>query len=297
MRTDYLGLEAFVAVAELGSFGKAASYLNLSQTALSHRIRKLEADLGVQLIVRTTREVSLTKEGQKLLPQVRRDLRQLADAYSGLRQRGRAKQEELSFACLPTFAYCYLSSILKTFSCECPNVSVQLEDQPVARIYELVQEGEVEFGISVVGARHWDLDIEEIYTEPYVLLVPCDHPLASRDSITRADLSGLDFVRIKTQSTNRKLIDEALGEHSSEFVWRYEVQNSAMAMRLVAEGVALTVLPSLTSGLFGAQLKALPFSDVKMQRTLGVVTRKGLPLSRPATRLLEIIRACLRDNH
>ncbi|MFD1694256.1 LysR family transcriptional regulator [Roseibium aestuarii] len=290
MRTDYLGLEAFVAIAELGSFSRAASYLNLSQTALSHRIRKLESDLGVQLIVRTTRDVSLTKEAQTLLPQVRRDLRQLADAYAGLKQRGRSKDEELSFACVPTIAYYYMSSILKTFSRDFPRVRIRMEDQPVARVYELVQEGAAEFGISVVGARYWDLDMEEIYTEPYVLLVPRNHPLAARDTITCSDLCGLDFVRIKSQSTNRKLIDEALGDHSSEIVWRYEVQSSAMAMRLVADGVALTVLPSLTSNLFGPELKALPFSDVKMQRTLAVVTRKGMPLSRPAERLLGMTR-------
>ncbi|WP_417691678.1 LysR family transcriptional regulator [Roseibium sp.] len=290
MRTDYLGLEAFVAIAELGSFSRAASYLNLSQTALSHRVRKLEADLGVQLIVRTTRDVSLTKEAQGLLPQVRRDLRQLADAYSGLKSRGTERAEELAFACLPTIANYYMPSILKTFARECPMVRIRLQDQPVSRVYELVQDGEVEFGITVVGARQWHLDFYEIYTEPYVLLVPQDHPLAERDSITRADLSGLEFVRIETQSTNRKLIDEALGGHSSSIIWRYEVQNSAMAMRLVAEGVALTVLPALASCLCGPELKALRFSDVKMQRTLGVVTRKGITLSRPATRLLELTR-------
>ncbi|MBO0344309.1 LysR family transcriptional regulator [Roseibium sp. CAU 1637] len=290
MRTDYLGLEAFVAIAELGSFSRAASYLNLSQTALSHRVRKLEADLGVQLIMRTTRDVSLTKEAQGLLPQVRRDLRQLADAYSGLKSRGTAREEKLAFACLPTIANYYMPSILKAFARECPDVHIRLQDQPVGRVYDLVQEGEVEFGITVVGARQWDLDFHEIYTEPYVLLVPQDHPLAERDTITRADLSGQEFVRIETQSTNRKLIDEALGDHSSSIIWRYEVQNSAMAMRMVAEGVALTVLPALASSLFGPELKALHFSDVKMQRTLGFVTRKGITLSRPASRLLEMTR-------
>jgi DNA-binding transcriptional LysR family regulator len=297
VRTDYLGLEAFVAVAELGSFSRAASYLNLSQTALSHRIRKLEADLSVQLIIRTTREVSLTKDAQRLLPQVRRDLRQLADAYSDLRSRGKEKQEHLAFACLPTVAYYYVSSILHAFSKECPDVFVHLEDQPVGRIYELVQQGDVEFGISVVGAKHWDLDIEEIYGEPYVLLLRKDHPLAQQSSVTRTDLAGLNFVRIRTQSTNRKLIDEALGEHSNNIIWRYEVQNSAMAMSLVSEGAALTVLPALTAGLSWPNLMALHFSDVDMKRTLGVVTRKGMPLSRSAQRLLDMTRTRLAQTN
>ena len=89
MRVDYLGLEAFVAVAELGSFSRAAQRLNLTQTALSHRIRKIEDDLGTRLLVRTSREVSLTMAGQALLPQVRGKLETLAELYGTIRDTGR----------------------------------------------------------------------------------------------------------------------------------------------------------------------------------------------------------------
>ncbi len=288
-RTDYLGLEAFVAIAELGSFIRAAAYLNLSQTALSHRIRKLEQDLGVQLLVRSTRDVSLTREGQALLPQIQRNLTNISEAYGSLRKRGHAQQERLAFACLPTIATYYLPDILRQFSAAHPDLTVHLQDQPFGRIYELVQAGEVEFGISIVGAKHWDLDIRALATEPYVLLVRHDHPLAQRDSVTLADLAGQPFVRINSQSSNRQLVDDALGEWRERIVWRYEVQNASMAMTLVAEGAALTVLPALTASLSRDRLAALHFSDVEMSRTLGVVTRKGRPLTAPAERLLEMI--------
>jgi DNA-binding transcriptional LysR family regulator len=289
MRTDYLGLEAFVAVAELGSFSRAADYLNLSQAALSHRIRKIEADLGVQLLVRSTRDVLLTKEGQALLPQVRRNLALLSEAYDGLRKRSRSQQDRLALACLPTIANYYLPQILRQFCEEWPNIAVQLHDQPMGRIYELVQAGEVEFGISIIGAKHWDLDIREIFTEPYVLLVHRDHPLARQATVTRADLVGQPFVRISTQSTNRQLVLDALGEHHDAINWRFEVQNATMAISLVAEGAALTVLPALTANLSRHQLVALQFSDVDISRTLGVATRRGRPLSKQAERLLAMI--------
>lgn len=296
MRTDYLGLEAFVAIAELGSFNRAADYLNLSQAALSHRIRKIEADLGVQLLIRSTRDVLLTKEGQALLPQVRRNLALLSEAYDGLRKRSHAKQDRLALACLPTIANYYLPGILRQFCEEWPDVSIQLHDQPMGRIYELVQAGEVEFGISIMGAKHWDLDIREIFTEPYVLLVHRDHPLARQKTVTRADLAGQPFVRINTQSTNRQLVHDALGEHRDAIIWRYEVQNAAMAMSLVAEGAALTVLPALTANLSRHQLVALQFSDVNLHRTLGVATRRGWPLSRQAERLLTMIAGRLSES-
>ena len=296
MRTDYLGLEAFVAVAELGSFNRAADYLNLSQAALSHRIRKIEADLGVQLLIRSTRDVLLTKEGQTLLPQVRRNLALLSEAYDGLRKRSHSKQDRLALACLPTIANYYLPAILRQFCQECPDIAVQLHDQPMGRIYELVQAGEVEFGISIIGAKHWDLDIREIFTEPYVLLVHRDHPLARQKKVARANLAGQPFVRINTQSTNRQLVHDALGEHRDAIIWRYEVQNAAMAMSLVAEGAALTVLPALTANLSRHQLVALQFSDVNITRTLGVATRRGWPLSRQAEKLLTMITGKLSQS-
>ena len=79
MRVDYLGLEAFVAIAEYGSFQRAARALNLSQAALSHRLRKVEEDLGAALLTRTSREVSLTPTGQGLLPDARSLLKSLQD--------------------------------------------------------------------------------------------------------------------------------------------------------------------------------------------------------------------------
>src|SRR5829696_6807908 len=85
MRIDFLGLHAFVAIAERGSFQLAAAHLNLSQMALSHRIRKLEEDLGVKLLSRTTREVSLTQAGLNLLPKVKNTIETLSVTLEELR--------------------------------------------------------------------------------------------------------------------------------------------------------------------------------------------------------------------
>jgi DNA-binding transcriptional LysR family regulator len=90
-------------------------------------------------------------------------------------------------------------------------------------------------------------------------------------------------------------VHDALGEHREAIVWRYEVQNAAMAMSLVAEGAALTVLPALTANLSG-ELVALRFSDVDISRTLGVATRRGWPLSRQAERLLTMITSRLSQS-
>ncbi|ESR26952.1 LysR family transcriptional regulator [Lutibaculum baratangense] len=293
MRIDYLGLEAFVAIAEQGSFQRAAARLHLSQTALSHRIRKLEDDLGLQLLIRTTREVSLTRAGQEVLPRVRQLLRELSESYGQLYEQGRRKQERLAFACLPTIANSILPGVLARYCEDRPDIAISLRDRPFPVINELVQTGEVEFGITIVFANQTDLEVRPVVDEPYVLLVPRDHPLASRGHVARRDLDGVPMARISTQSNNRQLVEDGLGEYRERMMWRYEVWNATAAMSLVAEGAALTILPRLAVHVSNRKLVPLPFSDVKLTRTLGIVTRRGVPLSEAATELVAMIVARL----
>jgi len=153
-------LHAFVAVAERGSFRDAAAHLNLSHTAISHRIRKLEEDLGQKLFVRSSREVSLTQAGIELLPKVKQTLLQLTLSLDELKQKGRSRQSKLSIACLPTIASGRLPHVLKIFQQAYPDVSVEIYDRSASEISDLVERGVVEFGVTIIAAHRWDFAIE-----------------------------------------------------------------------------------------------------------------------------------------
>lgn len=290
MRVDYLGLEAFVAVAEMGSFSRAARRLSLTQTALSHRIRKVESDLGVQLLTRTSREVSLTMAGQNLLPQVRSQLENLAELYGEVREGGRRGRRRLVFACLPTVASYYMPEIMQHFAGKHPSLQLALLDQTAGEVVKRVQEGEAEFGITLMGATPWDVEAETLCTEPYFVLVGRTHRYAMRKSLAREDLLDEPLVRIRTQSTNRKVIEETLGEISQRLDWRFEVQNATTAMSLVAAGAAITILPKMTMHMLPDLIVGLPFSDVRPSRDIVAIQRRGVPLSPAARDLLDIIR-------
>lgn len=287
MRIDYLGLEAFVAIAEHGSFQRAAETLHLSQTALSHRLRKIEADLGTSLLTRSSREVSLTGAGQDLLTDARRLLKELGDSYAAVRARARHRRRQLAFACLPTIAHTVIPPILHGFAERWPEVALTMYDIPAHRIAELVQAGEAEFGVTIVSAQLPDLRVRPLFDEPYDLLVPAGHPLAARDAVSREDLTAVPMVRIMTQSKNRQLVDEALSETRNRIDWRYTVQNASMAMALVGQGVAATILPRSAADFAPREVVRKPFSDVRMFRSVGLVTRRGVPLSDLAQRLME----------
>jgi DNA-binding transcriptional LysR family regulator len=296
-RIDYIGIEAFVAIAQLGNFVRASVHLNLSQAALSHRIRKLEDDIGTRLLLRTTREVSLTEAGQEFLPIARRNLEALSTAYSAVQTKARAQQQTLTFACLPTIAHFYLPRVLEAFAISHPYISIRLQEQPADRVRELVISGEAEFGVILTGVQRWDLEFKEVRREDYHLLVGPNHPLAKQSSVSLADLAGERFVRINTQSTNRQMVDDFLEPVAGTIDWRYEVQNAAMAIAMVMQGVAVTILPSISARLSGYSLSSLPFSDIQISRTLGIVTRRGAPLTAAAQAMRDqIITALRRDD-
>lgn len=289
MRVDYLGLEAFVAIADYGSFQRAAEALNLSQAALSHRLRKIEEDLGSALLIRSSREVSLTDTGQGLLPEARALLKALHDTYESVRAGAQRQARRLAFACLPSIANAVLPSVLGGASAEQPDIAYEVLDIPVDRISGAVRSGAAEFGVTIVSAELSDLRLRPLVEEDYHLFVPQGHVLAGRDHVTLEDIVGVSLARIRSQSKNRQLLDAAFGDMRDRIQWRFEVQNATLAMRLVRAGVALTILPESAIAMAPMTLVAIPFQGVRLQRTLGIVSRRSVPLSNNASTLLEMI--------
>lgn len=289
MRVDYLGLEAFVAIADYGSFQRAAEALNLSQAALSHRLRKIEEDLGSPLLIRSSREVSLTAIGQGLLPEARALLKALRDTYDAVRSGAQRQAQRLALACLPSIANAVLPSVLQEVSRERPDIAIEVLDIPVDRISGAVRNGAVEFGVTIVSAELSDLRLRPLVDEDYKLFVPRNHALAQQAHVTLRDLQGVNLARIRTQSKNRQLLEAAFGEMRDRVRWHFEVQNATLAMRLVQAGVALTILPESAIAMAPGSLVAIPFKGIRLQRTLGVVSRRGVPMTDNAAGLLERI--------
>lgn len=295
MRIDFLGLEAFVSICDRGGFHRAAAHLNLSQTALSHRMRKLEEDLGVKLLTRTTRQVALTPTGLDLLPKARQIIEDLQNSFDDLRRKGKERQERLAIGCLPTLAVHYLSRILKEFQIGHPDVSLRIHDNSAAEIAALVQSGQAEFGLTIVSASHFDLEIEPLAKEPFVLACPEDHSIArGHPTVSLADLEGVPLVRISPQAGNRALIDDALGARREKMAWRYEVQHVSTALSLVLAGVGLAIVPKLSVDEATPGLVLIGLRNPAITRTLGIVMRRGLPLSPAAAELRAMIERRMR---
>jgi DNA-binding transcriptional LysR family regulator len=291
MRIDFLGLQAFLSIAERGSFSRAAAHLNLSQTALSHRIKKLEEDLGLQLLARTTRQVALTPAGLDLLPTARKIIGELSDAVDLLRERGRARQERITLGCLPTIAAHHLPRVLREFNALHPGIAIKVHDNSASEIATLVQSGQAEFGVTIIAMNIWDLAVTPLIKERFVLLCTKDSEFAKRRFVAWSNLQEAPLIRISPQAGNRALIDDALGRRRDTLNWRYEVQHLQTAVGMVLEKLGVAVVPNIAVETQGREgLVALPLRNPSVSRTVGIVVKRGLPVSKPAQALIDMIR-------
>lgn len=292
MRIDFLGLEAFLAIAERGSFRAAASHLNLSQTALSHRMRKLEEALGLRLLARTTRHLSLTPAGAELLPRARRLVEDTQGALDGLRRRAADDARQVAFGCLPSIATMCLPAVLAQFRTRFPGTTVRVHDNSALEIAEKVQDGEVDFGITIMAANRWNLEAAPIVSEPFMLVGRTPPAGSDGRAIAWSEIRDLPLVRVSAETGNRLLIDDALGPRRDLLAWAYEVQRLATALAMVRAGLAYAVLPRLSFDLAAdPHLVALPLKAPAIARRIGAVVRPGTALAAPAAHLLELMRA------
>ncbi|OZI66937.1 LysR family transcriptional regulator [Bordetella genomosp. 11] len=293
MQIDFLGMQAFLAIVEQGGFQQAAAHLCLSQTAVSHRIRKLESSLGVSLLARTTRDVTLTDAGRALLPRVRAAMREFELSYDALRQHSRTAPQWLAFGCLPTLAAHRIAPALARFRDLHPAIAVRVFDNSIQEIAELTHAETTVFGISVVAANPHNLAVEPFADEPFVLVCPADHRLAGRRAVQWDDLKGETLIRISLPAGNSTAIDDALGERRLTLRWAYETQHTAVALDFVRAGLGLTAVPALSVAQADG-LVTRPLLQPSIARRLAVLTRRGAVLSGPAQTLRDLLVDALR---
>jgi len=290
MKIDTLGLQAFVAIAEQGSFQKAAESLFITQTALSRRLQNLEALLEVKLVERTTRSVALTVLGGEFLPQARRLLADLSNALVEIQKTGRAQRGDVAIACVPTVGVQYLPHIIRDYSARYPDNRIKILDHASSGVAEAVIRREAEFGINIGGPHQPELTSVPILQDRFALICRDDHPLARRRSLAWRQLAPYPLIFAGEVSGNRPLLDAALGTRSVTLQSHFEVQRSSTAVGLVAEGVAAAVVPTLAiqKGAY-PRIKVVALTDPVVSRTLVLVSRKNSQLSPAAQALYDTI--------
>ena len=153
MNFELVDLKAFVAVAEMGSFNRAAQLLNLSQPALSRPLQKLEETLGVALFERSTPHVALTMVGRDFIPTVQRFLDEFETSLLGISDLGARSGCQVTIASVPTAVFYFLPNAISGFSSAFPRIRIRILDVSANEGLEAVARGEADFGINFIGSR------------------------------------------------------------------------------------------------------------------------------------------------
>lgn len=292
MKLDVLGMEAFVGVATLRSFARAADSLNVTSPALTRRLNNLESQLGVQLLERTTRSVALTPAGASFLPRARHLLDELSTTLREISVSGQSQRGTVTMACVPTAGVQFLPSLLREYGRRHPDNRIRILDHTSAGVAEAVQQREAEFGINMADVQFSDLDSTPVLSDSFGLICRRDHPLAKKRTLHWSQLQGHALIVPGGGSSNRPLLDAVLGPLNIQLPATYEVQRSTTAVGLVSQGLGAAIVPQLSipPGAY-PQLKLVALTGPVVERRFVMLRRRGASLSPPAQALYDLILA------
>lgn len=244
MNVEIAHLRAFLAVAELGGFGRAARSLKVSQPALSARIRDLERKVGVTLFDRTTRRVDLSPAGREFLPQARKLLDDLEAAVRGLDDLARRRRGRVAIACAPLLAQVLLPDLVASFARRHPGVKVTLIDVATDRIVEKVRSGEADLGVGTFAESEAGLTRAKLFGDALMLFVPRESK-TPRKAATWAEIAGAPLIALTRESGLRALVERGFASLDREARPVFEVAQVATAVALVRAGLGIAVLPAI----------------------------------------------------
>ncbi|WP_037672833.1 LysR substrate-binding domain-containing protein [Streptomyces griseus] len=266
---DLRHLRYFVAVAEERHFGRAAERLHMAQPPLSQQIRQLEAELGVELLHRTTRRVDLTEAGRAYLERARAILADVDEAAHHARLVASGSVGHLAIGCVGSATYSLLPALSRRLTEELPGVDFSFRGEMLAPDQvEALRTGAIDVALLRPVAADPSLTVRTLRRDRLVVAVPVDHPLARRKRLRAADLAGTDLI---VHSDRRSVMyDVVLGllrDAGVEPHIRHEVGETSTLVTLVAGGLGVAVVPEPVTALAldGVAYRPLVGADARVE--------------------------------
>ena len=264
---DLKQLRYFDAVAETCHFGQAADRLHLAQPALSQAVRRLEAELGVVLLARTTRQVALTPAGEFFHREVRRILGDLDACVVGTRSIGEGSRGLLRVGFTGTSAFTQLAPLSRAVRSALPAVVLEVQtDLLTPAQVERLLDGRIDLGVLRGPVAEAGIATRSLQQEPLVLALPADHRLASRPALTVADVAGDGFV---AYADTRSVVNDAMLSSCRRAGFSPDVTHrapgTAALLALVAAHLGVALVPASVRAM---QLDGVAFRDVAGAATI-----------------------------
>src|SRR5207248_2472543 len=246
---DLRQLRYLVALSEERNFTRAAEREHIAQPALSQQIRRLEEEVGVALVERTTRRVAITDAGVQLVARARRMLAELDAARVELEEVRGLRTGHVTVGTMHTMGPVDVSLALAVFHERHPGVELTVREQSSEELAAMLRDDELDLAFLSVTERveGHGLALQELVSEELVLIVAEDHRLAARRSVRMAELAGEEFISYREGARLRELLLAAGREAGFLPRVTLESNESGRIRRLVARGLGIAILPRATS--------------------------------------------------
>jgi len=289
MSFDYL--EGFLEVAKVRNFSRAASILYRTQPTLSQQVQRLEKEFGGKLFDRDFKAVQLTQAGATLRRYAEGIIALRAEALEAIRQSRVSPQGNLRIGANDATCLYVLPNALACFRRQYARVQVSIYRNFSHKILEKIREGNLEIGIVSLPRTVKGLEIIPIFLGELKVVLPCDHPLVEKKEITPQELSFYPLLLPKTGRT-RKMIEDLLRPYKKTLHVSMELASVEIIKKYASAGIGISLLPEAFAQdeVKAGTLRLVPLKGPKLYRELGLVYRRGSPLSLPAKAFTDIVR-------
>ena len=269
-------LEYLVAVDEEGHFNRAAERCFVSQPTLSGQLKKLEEQLGVQLIERSTRRVLMTDVGRAVAAQARRVL----SASRGIREIAESFHDpmagDLQVGLIPTLAPYLLPQIMPMLREQYPRLKLWLHEQQTSVLMERLRQAELDLLILALPVPTHEFVEVDLFREPFWLAVPSSDPLARCEQASLADLHGRELMLLEEGHCLREhaldvCLTAGVSKHNA-----FQATSLETLRHMVGEGMGSTLIPQLAvPEKRDGEVLYRPFAEPVPSRRIGMLYRKG----------------------
>lgn len=283
----------FLSIAERGSYSKVCADYGYTQSGISKMMINMEEEMGVPLIIRTNQGITLTSEGQELLPYIQKLVNDLDGLENKISKMKNLETGVVRVGAFPSISYVYMPHILQLFEERHSNIRVEIvEEHNIALLQQWLSQGIIDMGL-FSRQSGYSCDWITLKTEPFVALLPREHRLASKNVVTIEELFQDNLVVFKPHDGEDPDIG-FLGKYYEKYgMPKYTINSDQTIANMLIQNNFVTITPEIiakqTSKLYDTVYRPL---DDYTEREIGIALRPNKKVSIAAQKFIACVREC-----
>lgn len=288
----------FCDVVQYQSFSRGASANNVSQSAATQSIHRLEKDLGTQLLDRAKRPFILTPDGQICYE----SFREILESYDNMVMKIQALHDQvrglIRVAAIYSVGLHDMSLCMGDFLKSHPQANLRLEFQHPQKVYQAVLNGEVDLGVVSYPATSPEISVIPLRSEKMVVVTPIDHPLAAKKEVTLEELQEVEYVAFDRDLIIRKETDRYMRQRNVHVNIKMEFDNIETIKQAIGVGVGVSILPAPTvvAEAAAGKIAVVPLISPLLSRPIGIIHRQKKVFTPTMLKFIHLLEERLLDD-